>query len=87
MRLAIWVSSLAAMPIASSHIAYAQCPAVIPHPAANSTIAFPLTTAAAFAAIDVFMCGRANPKHAIAELTRVLAPQHQLVKEASRGRV
>jgi S-adenosylmethionine decarboxylase len=39
----------------------------------------------AFAAIDVFMCGSADPRCAIAELTRVLAPKQQLVKEAARG--
>jgi S-adenosylmethionine decarboxylase len=39
----------------------------------------------AFAAIDVFMCGSARPQRAIAQLTRVLAPKRQLVKEAARG--
>jgi S-adenosylmethionine decarboxylase len=38
----------------------------------------------AFAAIDVFMCGSAEPKRAIAELTRVLAPQHLEVREVTR---
>jgi S-adenosylmethionine decarboxylase len=39
----------------------------------------------AFAAIDVFMCGSAEPKRAMAELTRILAPEHQSVREAARG--
>jgi S-adenosylmethionine/arginine decarboxylase-like enzyme len=34
----------------------------------------------------VFMCGSAEPKRAIAELTRVLAPKHLELKEAARGR-
>jgi S-adenosylmethionine decarboxylase len=38
-----------------------------------------------FAAIDVFMCGSAQPQRAIAELTRFLAPQRQFVKAAARG--
>jgi S-adenosylmethionine decarboxylase len=41
--------------------------------------------ASAFAAIDVFMCGSAEPMRAIAQLARVLAPKHQLIKEAARG--
>jgi S-adenosylmethionine decarboxylase len=40
---------------------------------------------AAFAAIDVFMCGSAEPKRAITELKRVLAPERLDVKEAARG--
>jgi S-adenosylmethionine decarboxylase len=40
---------------------------------------------AAFAAIDVFMCGSAEPKRAITELKRVLAPERLEVKEAARG--
>lgn len=41
----------------------------------------------AFAAIDVFMCGSAQPHLAIAELARVLAPKRHWVKEAARGLV
>jgi S-adenosylmethionine decarboxylase len=40
----------------------------------------------AFAAIDVFMCGSAEPQRAIAELRRVLAPHRLEVQEAARGR-
>ena len=40
---------------------------------------------AAFAAIDVFMCGSSEPRRAIEELTRVLAPKRLEVKEAARG--
>ena len=39
----------------------------------------------AFAAIDVFMCGSAQPQRAIEQLARVLAPKRQWLKEAARG--
>jgi S-adenosylmethionine decarboxylase len=39
-----------------------------------------------FAAIDIFMCGSADPDRALEELARVLHPAHRQVTRAHRGR-
>lgn len=38
-----------------------------------------------FAAIDIFMCGSADPEHALEELARVLRPARRQVTRAHRG--
>ena len=39
-----------------------------------------------FAAVDIFMCGSANPQHALQALVDALAPSQQHVEVAARGR-
>jgi S-adenosylmethionine decarboxylase len=39
-----------------------------------------------FAAVDIFMCGTANPQRALDALLEALAPTHQHVEVAARGR-
>jgi hypothetical protein len=60
-----FVYLLAALPVALTRMALAQCP-TIPNPAADSPTVFPGTTAAAFAAIDAAhvaegVCARCSP--------------------------
>jgi S-adenosylmethionine decarboxylase len=40
-----------------------------------------------FAAVDIFMCGEANPKRALDALIEALAPARQHVEVAARGGV
>lgn len=39
-----------------------------------------------FAAVDIFMCGTANPQRALDALVKALAPARQHVEVAARGR-
>jgi S-adenosylmethionine decarboxylase len=53
---------------------------------AESHISIHTWPESAFAAVDIFMCGSANPQRALEAVIEALAPTRQQVEVAARGR-
>jgi S-adenosylmethionine decarboxylase len=53
---------------------------------AESHISIHTWPEADFAAVDIFMCGAANPQRALDALVQALAPTRQHIEVAARGR-